>query len=197
MPPKTGLQVGDVLVADLGHRTFGFGPSAVDSAPGLWRFRLDDDAPARRLARSSQENWLIDVAVSRHGVFALDRIRWDVVDVPDDDPRHLTEHLWRWDLDGWHKCPLNQPIADVCGLAADPLSEDLYLIQGAGLTTVDPDRQRIYSLRPAGPDRYAVEVFADHFGKLSFGGIAFSYDGRQMIITDAGNDTIVILKRKQ
>ena len=117
--------------------------------------------------------------------------------MPDDDPRHLTDHLWRWDLSGWHKCPLDPSIVDVSGLTADPLSADLYIIQGAGYPTVDPNRQRIHRLRPAGPDRYTAEVFADHFGKLSFGGIAFSQAGRQMIFTDAGNYAIVILKRKQ
>ena len=197
LPKNTDLKPGDVLVADLGHRTLGTGPSAVDTDPGLWRFRLDDDAPARRLARGDQKNWLVDVALSRHGVFALDRIKWDVVDISDDDPRHFTDHLLRWDRDGWHKCTFDQPIVDVCGLAADPLSEDLYIIQGANYPTVVLDRQSVRRLRRTGPDRYAVEVFANHFGKMSFGGIAFSYDGQKMILTDAGNHAIAILKRKK
>ncbi len=196
LPADTGLQVGDVLVADLGHRTLGTGPSAVDTDPGVWRFRLDADSPARRLARLSQESWPIDVAVTRRGVFVLDRIRWNVAEVRDDDPRHLTDHLWRWDQDGWHKCTFDRPIVDVSGLAADPLSDDLYVVQGAAYPTVNPARQSVHRLRRTGPDRYAVEVFADHFGKLSFGGIAFSNDGRRMIITDSGNYAAVILKRK-
>ena len=197
LPENTGLKVGDVLVADLGHRTLGTGPSAVDTDPGVWRFRLDDDAPARRFARLSQDGWPIDVAVTRRGVFVLDRIGWNVADLRDDDPRHLTDHLWRWDQDGWHKCTFDRPIVDVSGLAADPLSDDLYIIQGAAYPTVVPDRQAVRRLRRTGPDRYAVEVFADHFGKLSFSGIAITADGQRMIITDAGNYSLVVLKRKE
>jgi DNA-binding beta-propeller fold protein YncE len=109
----------------------------------------------------------------------------------------LTHRILRWERSGWHHCILDQPIANACGLAADPLSSDLYIAQGASNITPESTQQRILRLIPTGSDHYHVEVFASGFNKLSDAGIAFSYDGKRMIITDSGNRAIVVLKRVQ
>ncbi len=192
LPPNTDLKPGDVIVADHGHRVFLEG---LESVGGLWHFRLDNDEPARRLAKGKSQGWIIDVAVARQGVFALDRIDFYAEVLEDRDPRHLNTHLLRWDRSGWHQCTTDRPILDPSGLAADPLSGDLYIIQGAQATSVGSDIQSISRLRPAGPDYYTVETFANRLGKPSFNGIAFSADGQKMIITDKGNFAVVVLRR--
>lgn len=197
LPENTGLNDGDVLVADLGHReNIAILGQALNTRPGLWRFRLDDDAPARRLATMDRENnCAADIAVARQGVFVLNLINQRYL--PEDDPPQLTDRLVRWDKAGWHKCLLDQPIANAGGLAADPLSSDLYVVQGAASVTPDSKHQRILRLIPTGPDRYHVEVIADRFNKLSYGGVAFSQDGKRMIITDKGSRAMVVLRRKK
>ncbi len=195
LPPNTGLNPGDVLVADHGHRVFLQG---LESVGGLWRFRLDNDAPARRVAKGGKDGWMVDVEVTRQGVFALDRLVFYDEQIPDNDPRHLNAHVLRWDQDGWHPCTTDKPILHPSGLAADPLSGDLYIIQGGNATSVGSDDQCISRLRPAGasnPDHYLVETFANRLGKSGANGIAFSADGQKMIITDKGNFAIAVLKR--
>ena len=194
LPAQTDLKEGDVLVADGGHRVIVQG--VVNTRPGLWRFRLDDDAPARRLATmEGREISAGDVAVTRQGVFVLNLINQHYM--TEDDPLQLHHRLLRWDQTGWHKCVLDQPIANAGGLAADPLSRDLYVVQGATSVTLDSKHQRILRLIPTGPDRYHVEVIADRFNKLSYGGVTFSQDGKRMVITDKGSRAIVVLQRKK
>jgi hypothetical protein len=70
IPEDTGLQPGDVLVTDAGHRNFG----VLQSKPGLWRCRASEDAPAERLGTLPVDHhYPLDVTVSRHGVFLLNR----------------------------------------------------------------------------------------------------------------------------
>ncbi len=203
LPPNTGLQPGDVLVADYGQREFSAGiqqatglpVGRIWSIPGLWRFRLDDDAPARRLAKASTAVMPLDVAISKHGVFIIDRA-FHNPDGESDDPRHLTDHVWRWDLTGWHSCTTDVPLLTPCGIAADPLSADLYVLCGDENLSRSSDRQTLLRLTPAGPDRYTVTPLVTRLGKADRGGIAFSYDGKRMILTDSGNRVIVVLKRK-
>ncbi len=203
LPANTGLQPGDVIVADYGQREFSAGIQNVTgismgkiwSIPGLWRFRLDDDAPVRRLAKASPEVMPLDVTVSKHGVFIIDRA-FHNPDGESDDPRHLTDHVWRWDLTGWHSCTTDVPLLTPCGIAADPLSADLYVLCGEESITRSSDRQSLLRLTPAGPDRYTVTPLVTRLGKADRGGIAFSYDGKRMILTDSGNRVIVVLKRK-
>jgi hypothetical protein len=90
---------------------------------------------------------------------------------------------------------LRQPLHDPSGIAADPLSTDLYAIQGALLPTASIAFQRVLRLRLVAPDEYEVSPVADRFGKFSPCGIAFHSDGSRMLITDAGNRVIVGLRR--
>ncbi len=202
LPANTGLRPGDVIVADYGQREFsagiqqttGLSVGKIWSIPGLWRFRLDDDAPARRLAKASPAVMPLDIAISKHGVFILDRA-FHNPDGESDDPRHLTDHVWRWDLTGWHSCTTDLPLLTPCGIAADPLSADLYVLCGEESLTTSSDRQSLLRLTPAGPDRYTVTPVVTRLGKADRGGIAFSTDGKRMILTDSGNRVIVVLKR--
>ena len=197
VPPRTGLRAGDVIVADFGQRVLlEIGAEAqYKSKPGLWRFRLDDDAPARRLATAQPQQMLIDATVSKHGVFAIDMI-WDLPEkTPTGDPRQLTDHLLRWDEAGWKACALDKPLLNPTGLAADPLSGDLYVLCGDGAVSLGSDRHGVQRLVPAGPDRYTLQPFVSHLGRAGPGGIAFSPDGRQLIITDDGSRAIVVLRR--
>ena len=105
-------------------------------------------------------------------------------------------------LVGWwilvHRCGLPRTLALpilISGSNSSPRAEASCSGRGRTRAPFAGLPWRSYGLRPAGPDRSTVEVFADHFGKLSFGGISFSHDGSKMIITDAGNYAIVILKR--
>jgi serine/threonine protein kinase len=193
LPPDTGLRVGDVLVADHGHRVFLPG---LNSTPGLWRFRLDSDAPASRLAKGPDDAWYCDVEITPQGVFALDALDFYPERIPADDPRRHNRHLQRWNRSGWHPCTTDPPLRAPCALAADTLSSDLYVLQGGRSITVGSANQSISRLRPAGPDRYTVEPFVTRLGKPSKNGLAFSPDGQRMIITDTGNHAIVVLKRK-
>ena len=79
--------------------------------------------------------------------------------------------------------------------AADPLSGDLYVLCGDGAVSLGSDRHGVQRLVPAGPDRYALQPFVSHLGRAGPGGIAFSPDGRQLIITDDGSRAIVVLRR--
>ena len=202
IPANTDLQPGDVVVADYGQRVFSDGIEKATgtpvgemlSVPGLWRFRLDNDAPARRLAKASQARMPVGVTISKHGVFIIDRA-FHNPDTESDDPRHRTDHVWRWDLTGWHSCATDIPLLIPCAIAADPLSADLYVLCGDENLTQGSDRQSLLRLTPAGPDRYTVSSFITRLGKADRGGIAFSYDGKRMVITDSGNRAIVVLKR--
>lgn len=196
-PPGLGLRAGDVLVADEGHRSF---LPSCESKPGLWRCRFDNDAPASRLGSlpigksGGLSNYPVDVAVSRNGVFLLNRSE-PIPGLAEENILNFTDRLLRWDLDGFHSCTLDEPLQDPSGLAADPLSGDLYAIQGALIPSASIAVQRLLRLCPDGPDRYRVEIAADRFGKLGTGGLAFSPDGQQLIITDVGNRAIVVLRR--
>jgi hypothetical protein len=91
---------------------------------------------------------------------------------------------------------VDQPLIDPSGIAADPLSTDLYIIEGALIASTAPKLQRLLRLTRTGLDAYAVQVVATHFGKLSACGIGFSADGKRLVITDRGNRVIVVLKKK-
>ena len=192
LPPNTGLNVGDVVVVDHGDRSFG--PLGV-SKPGLWRFRLDDDAPVRRLAKAESESMPLDVTISKHGVFGLDKVFSKVSAVADDDPRH-SEHLWRWDLNGWHLCTVDKPLVDPTSIAADPLTGDLYVMCGYHASSLEPDRRYVQRLMPQGPDRYVAETIVTRLGKVGKGSLAFNNDGQKLIITDEGNRGVVVLQRQ-
>jgi hypothetical protein len=193
VPDNTGLRPGDILIADEGHMNL---LPNHQSPPALWRSRFDDDKFVSRLGSLPAEGHSpIDVTVSRHGVFLLNRTNV-IPDDPEEDPRNTDNRVYRWDLDGFHPCILSKPLFDPGGLAADPLSEDLYAIQGSFIPSVSRTIQRVVRLRPTGPDRYDVEIIADRFGRLAPCGIAFSFDGQRLAITDAANRAVIVLKRK-
>jgi hypothetical protein len=200
VPENTGLRVGDVLVADEGDRWLGpvitLGLVNDHGLGGLWRCRFDNEEPADRLGEDEKLiKFPQDVAVARSGVFLLNRSRRipeSTVSEADSNRRIL-----RWDKDGFHPCRTSQPIRDPSGIAADPLSTDLYVIEGALFPSASPGLQRLLRLRLTKPDTYAVEIIAERFGKLSPNGLAFSADGKRMVITDRGNRAIVLLRRKE
>ncbi len=145
IPANTGLKDGDVLVADEGHRTLVAG--VLESRPGIWRFRLDDDAPVRRLAiLDPKDARLYDVTISRQGVFVLNAINNH--EIAADDPLQLHRRILRWDKSGWHDCILDQSIPNAGGLAADPLSSDLYVAEGPASSSLESNHQRIVRLIP-------------------------------------------------
>ena len=198
IPENTGLRAGDVLIADEGHRWLAplkpFKPNDKHGLSGLWRCRFDDDEPAQRLGENETLlEWALDVTVARSGVFMLNRSA-PVPSAPV-TKADRTRRLLRWDRDGFHPCTLSEPINDPSGIAADPLSTDLYIIEGAAVPSGNPILQRLLRLRPAGPDAYAVEPLADRFGRLGLFGVQVTADGRRLVITDSGNRAIIVLKR--
>jgi serine/threonine protein kinase len=194
IPPNTGLSAGDVLVAEEGHMKL---LKDYRTKPSLWRFRFDNDEPASRLGDlDAKGHCLIDVAVSRHGVFVLNRTDTIPTDF-EDDPRNLNDRVIRWDKDGFHRCILDKPLYDPTGIVADPTSTDLYAIQGGFIPSVSIAIQRVLRLRLTKPDHYAVEVIADRFGKMGICGIGISADGQRLIVTDKGNGVILVLKKKR
>lgn len=134
-------------------------------------------------------------AVSRHGVCLLNRTDVGPID-PEEHPSNTDDRILRWDQDGFHPCILDKPLYDPSGLAADPLSTDLYAVQGWFIPSVSTAIQRVLRLRSVAPDRYAVEIIADRFGRLGPCGIAFSADGKRLVLTDRGHRVIVVLRRK-
>ena len=110
--------------------------------------------------------------------------------------RNKESRIYRWDRTGFHRCLLRQLLHDPSGLAADPLSTDLYAIQGALLPSASIAFQRVLRLRLVAADEYEITPVADRFGKFSPCGIAFSEDGTHLLITDRGNRVIVGLRRK-
>lgn len=191
IPDNTDLQPGDVLIADAGHRDFGI----VKSRPGLWRCRAGSDAPAERIGTLPVDHhYPLDVTVSSHGVFLLNRGEI-MPSQPESNPWNKESRIFRWDRDGFHRCLLRQLLHDPSGLAADPQSTDLYAIQGALLPSASIAFQRVLRLRLVAADEYEITPVADRFGKFSPCGIAFNADGTKLLITDAGNRVIVGLRR--
>jgi sugar lactone lactonase YvrE len=101
----------------------------------------------------------------------------------------------RWDRQGFHPCTTDRPIHAPSGLTADPVSPDLFVVEGASLPTPQPVSHRLLHLRFVGPDRYEVRVLARNFGRIGPNGLAFAPDGRRLVLTDSGNRVIVVLKR--
>jgi serine/threonine protein kinase len=204
LPPGSGLSAGDVLYADEGHRDLTTVPNPLtlsrETSPGLWKFRFDSDAPAQRLGSLSprwvkdQTNFPQDTTVSRHGVFLLNRnnttISGQVI------PSDFKARVFRWEPGGFHPCTTDQPILSPAGIAADPLSADLFVLDGGSIVQPGVVEQRILRLRPAGPDQYTVETFARKFRGFSFCGIQITPDGQRMVITDERLVAVVVLKRK-
>jgi serine/threonine protein kinase len=199
IPKNTDLKVGDVLIADEGHRWLAplkpLKPKDKHGLGALWRCRFDSDQAAERLGEDEQKiDFPLDVAVARSGVFLLNRDNFTPLE--EDRANDRTRRLLRWDNDGFHACTLSQPIHDPSGLAADPTSTDLYVIEGAGLPTANLKLQRLLRLRLTAQDQYDVEVIAHSFGKLRFCGVGISQDGQRLIVTDTGNRVVIVLKRK-
>lgn len=196
-PADLGLRAGDVLIADEGHRWLapgtGGGPER-RGLGGLWRCRLDDNTSAKRLAEDGRLlGYPLDVAVSPHGVFLLNRDGLNPSAQATESDRN--RRVFRWDLQGFHPGTISLPIHDPSGLAADPFSPDLYVVEGAMLLAAQPASQRLLHLRPAGPDRYDARVVAQNFGRVGLNGLAFTPDGKRLVLTDSGNRVIVVLKR--
>ncbi len=204
VPPGSGLRPGDVLCADEGHRTLYFTLPPLrftqGTAPGLWKFRFDSAEPAQRLG-SLPERWRkddtyfpLDVTVSRHGVFLLNRT--NTLPSGKAIPADTNARVLRWDTSGFHPCTTDQPILSPAGIAADPLTADLFVLDGGAIVEPGVVEQRILRLRPAGPDRYTVETFARKFRGFSYCGIQIPPDGQRMVITDEKLGAVVVLKRK-
>jgi serine/threonine protein kinase len=204
VPPDSGLLPGDVLYADEGHRNLALYDRSlfprVETFPGLWKFRFDSDAPAQRLG-SLHPLWLkdagnfpLDVTVSRHGVFLLNRNS----NLPTGKviPGDTNDRVLRWEDGGFKPCTTDQPILSPAGIAADPLSADLFVLDGGNIVQPGVIEQRILRLRPDGPDHYTVETFARKFRGFSYSGIQITDDGQRMVITDQKLGAVVVLRRK-
>lgn len=202
VPPGSGLRPGDVLYADEGHRDlYAFIrplPFTKGTDPGLWKFRFDSDEPAQRLGSLSgtkeDSNYPLDVTVSRHGVFLLNRTATHPYGkaVPTD----TNARVLRWESSGFKPCTTDQPIFSPAGIAADPLSADLFVLDGGNIVQPGVVEQRVLRLRPAGPDRYTVEPFARKFRGFSYCGLQITDDGQRMVITDEKLASVVVLKRE-
>ncbi len=197
VPPKTNLRPGDVLIADEGHRWLAPGTGGSPDRRGwggLWRCRLDDNAPAQRLQEDGRLlKYPLGVTVTSGGVFLLNREK--ISPPPQIIEGDRTRRVLRWDQAGFHPCLTDQPIHDPSGIAADPFSTDLYVAEGAMLPASQPAAQRLLRLRQVGPDRYEVRIVARNFGRLGLDGLAFTPDGRRLVLTDSGHRVIVVLKR--
>jgi serine/threonine protein kinase len=197
VPPDTGLRPGDVLIADEGHRWLApgtIGKPDRRGLGGLWRCRLDDNTPAHRLQEDDRSlGYPLDVTVAGHGVFLLNRP--ETTPPPQTDDSGRTRRVVRWDRQGFHPCTTDRPIHAPSGLTADPVSPDLFVVEGASLPTPQPVSHRLLHLRFVGPDRYEVRVLARNFGRIGPNGLAFAPDGRRLVLTDSGNRVIVVLKR--
>jgi hypothetical protein len=209
VPEHSDLRPGDLLVADEGDRDF----LVTRSRAGIWRGRVDADTPLRRLEGHGhlepsdpkadtlrclplKKHFPIAVTASRSGVYLLNRN----VRAPgraENDPSHLDQRLFRCDEKGYHRCRLDSPIPDPSGLAADPLSTDLYAIDGALLPTRSGQVQRLLRLRLTSHDHYHVEVIANHFGKIGVGGLSISSDGQRLLLVDVGHRVVACLRRRQ
>ena len=173
----------------------------METSPGLWKFRFDSDAPAQRLGAlhplwiPSASHFPVDAAVSRHGAFLLNR--------SDPLPRHTplptdrTQRIFRWDQSGFHACTTDLPIPRPAALAADPLSPNLYVLNGESFRPTAPQDQTLLRLRPAGPDRYTVETIATDFSGLGYHGLQITADGLRIVITDENLAAAAVLKRVQ
>ncbi len=192
IPENTGLRAGDVLVADEGHRKLLQG---VYSVPGLWTFRPDEDKPARRLgALPAETHSPSDVAVSRHGVYVLNRNE-SLPPAPGKNGDNLTLRIMRWDRDGFHPVTLNQPIALALSLAADPLTGDLFAMDGGFRGSAS--ERRLLRLRRLEADRFDVEICADRLGKPAASGVTLSADGKLLCLTDEAHGAAAVLRRKE
>ncbi len=195
--PDSGLQPGDVLIADEGHRWLAPGAGGAPDhrgLGGLWRCRLDDNRPAERLAEDGRLlGYPLDVTASTHGVFLLNRD--EISPAPPVTDADRNQRVIRWDRQGFHPCSTSLAIHDPAGLAADPFSSDLFVTEGATQSANQPASQRLLRLRRVGPDRFDGEVAAQNFGRLAPNGLAFTPDGRRLVLTDSGHRVIVVLKR--
>ncbi len=205
LPPGPGLRPGDVLYADEGHRPLALYDRPVypkvETSPGLWKFRFDSDAPAQRLGSlppftldNDNSYFPLDVTVSRHGVFLLNRSYLTASGKA--KPSDFNARVLRWEPRGFRPCTTDQPILSPAGIAADPLSADLFVLDGGTIVQPGVVEQRILRLRPAGPDRYTVEPFARKFRGFSYNGIQITPDGQRMVITDEKLSAVVVLRRK-
>ena len=197
IPANTGLQAGDVLIADEGHRWLAPGNGGTPDRRGrggLWRCRLDSNAAAQRLAEDDRLlAYPLDVTVSNHGVFLLNR--QELTPAPRTGDADRTRRVMRWDSQGFHPCTTDLPIHDPSGLAGDPFSTDLFVVEGAMMPGTQPATQRLIHLRHVEADRYEAHVVARNFGRIGLNGVAFSPDGKRLVITDRGNRLLVVLKR--
>lgn len=197
VPTDTGLQPGDVVIVDEGHRWLAPGIGGTPDRRGrggLWRCRLDNNAPAQRLQEDERLlGYPLDVSVTGRGVFLLNRQA--ISPPPQVGDADRTRRVFRWDRQGFHPCTTDLPIHDPSGLAADPFSTDLFVAEGAMLPATQRAAQRLVQLRLLGPDRYEVRVVARNFGRIALNGLAFTPDGRRLVLTDSGHRFIVVLKR--
>ncbi len=197
VPPDSGLRSGDVLIADEGNRWLAPGSGGLPDRRGLgglWRCRLDDNAPAERLAEDGEIlGYPVDVTVTTHGVVLLNR--QEVTPSPRISDVDRTHRVVRWDRQGFHRCTTDLPIHDPSGLAADPFSPDLFVAEGTTQTANQPAGQRLLCLRRVRPDHFDAEVVAQNFGRFAPNGLAFAPDGQRLVLTDSGHRLIVVLKR--
>ena len=141
-----------------------------------------------------ETNFPHDVTVSRHGVFLLNRT--DLTPTGKVIPADSNARVFRWDTGGFHPCTTDQPILSPAGIAADPLSADLFVLDGGDIVQSGVMEQRILRLRPTGPDRYTVETFARKFRGFSYHGLQITPDGQRMVVTDIRLAAAVVLKRR-
>lgn len=181
------LSAGDVLVVDAGFK----GPD------GLWRLRCDSDATPEQLVGSFDRNFdLTDITATQRAVFVSNRVSLRMQTEPP-LPEDSTHRVLRFEKGTLISCRTDHPLFDPSAIIADPTNGDLYVVEGKQFKN-RPALQRLLRLRPspAEVDSYSVQVIATHFVTVSDAGLDLSADGRCLLVTDTGADTIYELRRE-
>lgn len=184
-PPATwqghGFAATDALVADDGP----------NGSKGLWRVPFSGEFPVRIEANGHELDQPVAVAFGRRGIFVANRVA-DRAETSGAHPDDLNRRLFRLAGDRLVACTTDQPVTDPCALAADPRSDDLYLLCGNQLPA-EARHGRLLLLRPlAQPDAdtYQVTELVTGFRQPTDGGLGFSPDGQQLILTESAGELV-------
>ena len=176
----------------------GFGPTdalVADDGPngskGLWRVPFHGEPAVRLEANGHQLDQPVAVAFSRRGIFVANRVS-DRAETGGAHPDDLNRRLFVLAGDRLVACSTDQPVNDPCALAADPRSDDLYLLCGNQLPA-ESRHGRLLRLRPTGElddNAFQVTELVTGFRQPTDGGLGFSPDGQQLILTESAGELL-------